>query len=76
MRPSWNVQSDKDGGSQMVRGSQKLIRYAGYRWLTPVIPATQEAVIRKITVPSQPGQIICEALPRKNSSPKRAGGVA
>jgi hypothetical protein len=28
------------------------------RWLTPVILATQEAEIRRITVWSQPGQIV------------------
>jgi hypothetical protein len=27
-------------------------------WLTPVILATQEAEIRRIGVPSQPGQIV------------------
>jgi hypothetical protein len=29
-------------------------RGAGHRWLTPVIPATQEAEIRRILVHSQP----------------------
>jgi hypothetical protein len=32
------------------------------QWLTPVIPATQEAEIRRILVQSQPGQIILEIL--------------
>jgi hypothetical protein len=45
-------------------------------WLTPVIPATQEAEIRRIEVQSQPRQIVLETLSRKNSSQKRAGGVA
>jgi hypothetical protein len=49
---------------------------AGHRWLTPVILATQEAEIRRITVPSQPAQIVCETLSQKNPSQKRAGGVA
>jgi hypothetical protein len=31
----------------------------------PVILATQEAEIRRITVQSQPGQIVCETLSRK-----------
>jgi hypothetical protein len=30
------------------------------QWLKPVIPATQEAEIRKIVVPSQPWQIVQE----------------
>jgi hypothetical protein len=41
----------------------------------PVIQATQEAEIRRIAVQSQPRQIVCETLPRKNPSQKRAGGV-
>jgi hypothetical protein len=45
-------------------------------WLTPVIPATQEAEIRRIAVQSQPGQIVFEILSRKNLSQKWAGGVA
>jgi hypothetical protein len=45
-------------------------------WLTPVIPATQEAEIRRIMVRSQPRQIVQEPLPQKNLSQKRDGGVA
>jgi hypothetical protein len=45
-------------------------------WLTPVIPATDEAKIRKISVQSQPMQIVCETLSGKKPSQKRAGGVA
>jgi hypothetical protein len=33
--------------------------------LAPIIPATQEAEIRRIAVQSQPGQIVCETLSRK-----------
>jgi hypothetical protein len=40
-----------------------------------VILVTQEAEIRRIMVRSQPGQIVNEALSRKNPSQKRAGGV-
>jgi hypothetical protein len=47
----------------------------GYQWLTPIILATQEAKIRRVTVQSQLGQIVCETLSQKNSSQKRAGGV-
>jgi hypothetical protein len=46
------------------------------RWLLPVIPATQEAEIKRIMVQSQPRQIVQETLSRKNPSQKSAGGVA
>jgi hypothetical protein len=40
-------------------------------WLTPVIPATEEAEIRRIEVLSQPRQIVPETLPcLKNPSHK------
>jgi hypothetical protein len=42
----------------------------------PVILATQEAKIRRITVQSQPRQIVWETLSRKYSTQKRAGRVA
>jgi hypothetical protein len=47
-----------------------------YPWLKPIILATQEAEIRRITVPSQPRQMVREMLSRKNPSQKGAGGVA
>jgi hypothetical protein len=34
------------------------LKLTGLWWLTPVIPATQEAELRRITVQSQPGQIV------------------
>jgi hypothetical protein len=40
-------------------------------WLTPVIPAAQEAEIRRIAVLSQPRQIVVESLSQKNPSQKR-----
>jgi hypothetical protein len=55
---------------------EKVQGYAGCQWLTPVIPATQEADIRRIIVQSQPGQIVHETLSQQIPSPKRAGGVA
>jgi hypothetical protein len=41
----------------------------------PVILPTQEAEIRKITVRSQPRQIVCETLSRKTLHKERAGRV-
>jgi hypothetical protein len=41
----------------------------------PIIPATQEAEIRWISVPSQPGQIDLMTLSQKNTSQKRARGM-
>jgi hypothetical protein len=43
----------------------------------PVILATQEAEIWRITVVwSQPGEVVLKTLSQKNPSQKRAGGVA
>jgi hypothetical protein len=42
----------------------------------PIILTTQEAEIRRISVRSQPEQIVLETLPQKNLSQKRAGEVA
>jgi hypothetical protein len=50
--------------------------WAGCWWLTPIILATQEAEIRRISVWSQPGQIVHRTLSRKNLHKKMAGGVA
>jgi hypothetical protein len=44
------------------------------QWLTPVILATQEAEIRKITVRSQPSQGLGDPI-SKIPNTKRAGGV-
>jgi hypothetical protein len=41
---------------------QKKIGVIGLWWLTPVILATQEAEIKRITVQSQLGQIVHEVL--------------
>jgi hypothetical protein len=49
---------------------------AGHQWLTPIIPATQEAEIRRMEVQSQPGQNSSRDPISKKPSPNRAGGVA
>jgi hypothetical protein len=36
----------------------EMMNFAGCRWLTPVIVATQEAEIRRIIIQSQAGQIV------------------
>jgi hypothetical protein len=47
----------------------RAMSWAKHQWLTPVIPATQEAEIRRIVVQSQPQ---ANSLPylQKNSSQK------
>jgi hypothetical protein len=44
-------------------------------WLTPAILATQEAEIRRISVQSQPGQIVLETLSQKNPLHTKKGLV-
>jgi hypothetical protein len=39
-----------------------VIKVTELQWLTPVILVTQEAEIRRITVPSQPRQIVRKTL--------------
>jgi hypothetical protein len=51
----------------MVTFTLLKVRRAGCRWLTPVVLATQEAEIRRITVRSQPRQIVCEPLSQKKT---------
>jgi hypothetical protein len=43
----------------------KKCKFAGYQWM-PVILATQEAEIRRISAGSQPGQIVHEILAQTN----------
>jgi hypothetical protein len=53
----------------------------GHWWLTPANLATQEAEIRRITVRSQPGEIVGKTLPHTHThthtkpSQKRTDGV-
>jgi hypothetical protein len=51
----------------------------GERWapvLTPVIPFTQEAEIRRIAVQGQPGTEFARPYLKKTHHKKRSGGVA
>jgi hypothetical protein len=48
----------------------------GCQWLIPANLATQEEDIRRITFPSQPGQIVCKALSWKTLHQSRTGRVA
>jgi hypothetical protein len=54
----------------------KKYKTSGCPWLMSVILASQEeAEVRRITVESQPGQIVQEPLSQKNPSQKRAGSI-
>jgi hypothetical protein len=55
---------------------QERTKSAGHRWLTPVLLATQEAEIMRLTVQSKPRHIVCKILSQKIPSQKKAGGVA
>jgi hypothetical protein len=43
----------------------KILLWARHQWLKPVILATQEAKIRRITIQSQLWQIVCETQSQK-----------
>jgi hypothetical protein len=48
----------------------KEFRLARHQWLMPLTLVTQEAEMRRITVPSQPRQIVCETLSQKSITKK------
>jgi hypothetical protein len=55
----------------------RAMSWAKHQWLTPVIPATQEAEIRRIVVQSHIGQIVQEIQSQKYpKQKKKTGGVA
>jgi hypothetical protein len=55
---------------------KKKRKTAGCQWLTPVILATQEAEIRRISVQSQLRQIVCKTLSQKTLHKNRVSEVA
>jgi hypothetical protein len=57
--------------SHIVRPCIKKNKVARHQWLTPVILAAQEAEIKRITVQSQPSQIVHETLSQKKSITKK-----
>jgi hypothetical protein len=60
--------------TKINKSTNKTLNWA--QWFTPVNLATQETEIRRISIQSQPRQIVPETLTQKNPSQKRAGGVA
>jgi hypothetical protein len=49
----------------------RAMSWARHQWLTPVIPATQEAEIRRIVVQSHIGQIVQEIQSQKYPKQKK-----
>jgi hypothetical protein len=54
----WKIPLYAHGRIRMKTAAKNL-------WLMPVILATPEVEIRRITVQSQPGQIVCKTLSQK-----------
>jgi hypothetical protein len=52
-----------------------ILGTTGHQWLTLVILVTQGTEIRRISIRSQPGQVVRNVLSGKNPSQKKAGLV-
>jgi hypothetical protein len=73
--PNGVAQAAKVGRLEDTKGGKKEKNGTRHWWLMSVILAMQEAGIRRISVQSQPRQIVSETLSQKYSSQKKAGGV-
>jgi hypothetical protein len=67
---------EQEGRTGSARGREGWYQWEGesggegHWWLTPIILATQEAEIKRISVQSQLGQIVPKTLSQKNPSQK------
>jgi hypothetical protein len=71
IHPPQRIEADGSVLPQETKGELD----ARNRWLTPVILNTQEPEIRRITVRSQPGQIVLETLSQKKKNLHKKGLV-
>jgi hypothetical protein len=65
-----------EGKEEEVGGEKKEEEEAECWWLIPIILATQEAKIKRITVQDQPKQIVLETLSQKHPTQRKVGKVA
>jgi hypothetical protein len=60
--PSTGGRGEEEGGRGGEGEEEYQQQHARCQWLTPVIPDTQEAEIRRITIQSQPRETASETL--------------
>jgi hypothetical protein len=62
-----NIKASLKGSFKRVKVAPQEEKAGKTQWLTPVIPATCKADIRKTELPGQPGQKVSEApFPKKS----------